>query len=263
MRVLFIGDVVGRPGRQMIDKWLPQLKQEHRPDLTIINGENSAHGKGINKNVARFFFEAGIDVITMGNHTWDKKEVFELLSDESRIIRPANYPEGTPGKGWTWVKVGKWEVGVINLMGRTYLPPLNCPFRTATEWIKEAKGRSPILIVDFHAEATAEKIAMGWYLDGEVSAVIGTHTHVQTADERILPKGTAYLTDVGMVGPSDGVLGMEREGVISRFLTQLPTRFDVDESPRKELGAILIDIDPETGKASAVKRIRIVDEWLA
>lgn len=260
MRVLFIGDVVGRPGRQMIDKWLPQLKQAHRPDVVIVNGENSAHGKGMTRSVARFFFETGIDVITMGNHTWDKKEIIELMADDPRIIRPANYPEGVPGKGWTWVKAGKWEVGVINLMGRTYLSPIDCPFRKAEEWLKGAQERTRILIVDFHAEATAEKIAMGWYLDGKVSAVIGTHTHVQTADDRILPQGTAYLTDVGMVGPSDGVLGMQREGVLQRFLTGLPTRFDVDEQPRKEFGAALIDIDPDTGKSQTIQRIRIVDE---
>ncbi|MBE3553545.1 MAG: TIGR00282 family metallophosphoesterase [Thermicanus sp.] len=260
MRILFIGDVVGRPGRQMMDKWLPQLKQEYRPDLTVVNGENSAHGKGMSRSVARFFFELGIDVITMGNHTWDNKEIFDLLADEPRIIRPANYPEGTPGRGWTWAKAGEWEVGVINLMGRTFLPPTDCPFRKADEWLEEAKEHTPILLVDFHAEATAEKVAMGWYLDGRVSAVLGTHTHIQTADERILPKGTAYLTDVGMVGPSDGILGMAKEGIITRFLTQLPTRFEVEESPRRELGAVLVEISPKTGEATDIKRIRIIDD---
>jgi metallophosphoesterase (TIGR00282 family) len=256
MRLLFIGDIVGRPGREMLANWLPKLKQKYQPHVILLNGENSAGGKGLSKKVTRFFYEHGINGITLGNHAWDNKEIFELIQEDTKIIRPANYPEGTPGKGYTYIRHNDVEIGVINLMGRTFLPPLDCPFRTADRILEEMRKRTKIILVDFHAEATAEKQALGWYLDGKVSVVVGTHTHVQTADERILPNGTAYITDVGMVGPADGILGMSREAVLRRFLTQLPVRFEVEQEGKSILNAVIVDIQRETGKALKIFRIQ-------
>lgn len=255
MRLLFIGDIVGRPGRETLQAWLPRLKQEIQPNMIIVNGENASGGKGLNQKSVRFLFEQGVSGITMGNHTWDNKEFFEIIQNETKIVRPANYPEGTPGQGYTYIRYNDIEVGIINLMGRTFLPPLDCPFRTADRILEEMRKRTKIILVDFHAEATSEKIAMGWYLDGRVTAIVGSHTHVQTADERILPNGTAYITDVGMTGPSDGVLGTDREAVIKKFLTQLPVRFEVAKGESRQLNAVVIDIHKETGKATGIKRI--------
>lgn len=261
MKILFIGDIVGSTGREMLGSYIAQLKSNCSPDIVIANGENSAGGRGITKKIANEFYQWGIDVITMGNHTWDNKEIFDFIDEDNRIIRPSNYPSGVPGRGYTIIENKQYKVAVINLMGRTFLPPLEDPFRTAEKIIDEVKQTTPIIFVDFHAEATSEKEAMGWFLDGKVSAVVGTHTHVQTADERILPGGTAYLTDVGMVGPYDSILGMEKEGVLRRFLTQLPVRFEV-AGGRAQLNAVLIDVDPQTGKATSIKRIRIDDDHL-
>ncbi|EGK13710.1 TIGR00282 family metallophosphoesterase [Kroppenstedtia eburnea] len=262
MRILMIGDVVGSPGRKALLEYLPRLKRSHHPDLIVVNGENAADGRGITRSIAREFFGAGVDCITLGNHTWDKREIFDFIDDEERMVRPANYPEGTPGQGYTRLKFHGGELVVINLMGRSFLSNLDCPFREADAILKKLKGNPPVL-VDFHAETTSEKLALAWYLDGRVSAVVGTHTHVQTADERILPKGTAYLTDVGMVGPYDSVLGMDKELVIKRFLTQLPVRFEVSTG-RTQFNAVLIDLDPVTGKATGIGRLRFDDDkpWL-
>lgn len=260
MKILFIGDVVGSPGRDMVQNYLPKLKDKYRPNLTIINGENSASGKGITEKIYKQFLEWGANVITMGNHTWDKKEIFEFIDDAKNMIRPANFPEGTPGKGIIYVNINGTEIAVINMQGRTFLAPLDDPFRKMDELIDEAKKRTNIIFVDFHAEATSEKQAMGWYTDGRVSAVVGTHTHTQTADERILPQGTAYITDVGMTGPYDGILGVERDAVMKRFLTSLPVRFETTKQGRNQLNGFLVTIDKNSGKATKAERILINDD---
>ncbi|GGA34702.1 metallophosphoesterase [Kroppenstedtia guangzhouensis] len=258
MRILMIGDIVGSPGRKALLEYLPRLKRSHHPDLVVVNGENAADGRGITRSIAREFFGSGVDCITLGNHTWDKREIFDFIDGEKRIVRPANYPEGTPGQGYARLKFHGGELVVINLMGRSFLSNLDCPFREADAILKKLKGNPPVL-VDFHAETTSEKLALAWYLDGRVSAVIGTHTHVQTADERILPKGTAYLTDVGMVGPYDSVLGMNKDLVIKKFLTQLPVRFEVSKG-RVQFNAVLIDLDLVTGKSTRIDRLRFDDD---
>ncbi|MFD1037911.1 TIGR00282 family metallophosphoesterase [Virgibacillus byunsanensis] len=262
MKILFIGDVVGSPGRDMVQQYLPKLKEKYKPNMTIINGENAASGKGINEKIYKQFLEYGAQVVTLGNHAWDKKEIFEFIDDAKNMIRPANFPEGTPGKGLVFTNVNGVEVAVINMQGRTFLPPLDDPFRKVDELIEEAKKRTNIIFVDFHAEATSEKQAMGWYVDGKVSAVVGTHTHTQTADERILPQGTAYITDVGMTGPYDAILGVEKEAVMKRFLTNLPVRFEIDKKGRTQLNGFLVTISEKTGKASKVERILINDDHL-
>ncbi|MBM7701940.1 TIGR00282 family metallophosphoesterase [Metabacillus iocasae] len=260
MRILFVGDVVGAPGRDMIHSYLPRLKRKYSPAITIVNGENAASGKGINEKIYRSFLESGANVVTLGNHAWDKKDIFDFIDDAKNMIRPANFPEGTPGKGLTFFSYNGQEIAVINLQGRTFLPPIDCPFKKADELIELAKKRTSVIFVDFHAEATSEKQAMGWYLDGRVSAVVGTHTHVQTADNRIFPKGTAYISDVGMTGPYDGILGVEREVVIKRFLTSLPVRFDIPTGGRTQLSSVIIDVDVKTGKASKIERLLINDD---
>ncbi|MDA8352741.1 MAG: TIGR00282 family metallophosphoesterase [Firmicutes bacterium] len=258
MRLLLVGDIVGSPGRKALREYLPRIKRAKSPDLIVVNGENAADGRGITRAIAGEFFGMGVDGITLGNHTWDKREIFDFIDDEPRIVRPANYPEGTPGQGYTHLRFSRGKLVVISLMGRTFLSSLECPFRTADAILKSLKENVPVL-VDFHAETTSEKQALAWYLDGRVSAVIGTHTHVQTADERILPGGTAYLTDVGMVGPYDGILGMDKDLIVKRFLTQLPVRFEV-ATGKVQLNAVLLDLDPATGMASDIRRIRIDDD---
>ncbi|MBR0009599.1 2',3'-cyclic-nucleotide 2'-phosphodiesterase [Bacillus subtilis] len=261
MRILFIGDVVGSPGRDMVKEYVPKLKTKYKPHFTIINGENAAHGKGLTEKIYHSLIQSGADAITMGNHTWDKKEIFDFIDDVPNLVRPANFPEGTPGKGITYVKANGKELAVINLQGRTFLPPLDDPFLKADELIEEAAKRTPYIFIDFHAEATSEKLALGWYTDGRASAVVGTHTHVQTADNRILPKGTAYITDVGMTGPYDGILGMDRETIIKRFKTNLPVRFTVAEG-KTTLSGVVIDIDDQTKKAVKIERILINDDHM-
>lgn len=259
MKILFIGDVVGSPGRDMVMTYLPKLKHKFKPTLTIINGENAASGKGITEKIYKSFLEVGANLVTLGNHTWDQRELIEIIDHLPNLIRPANFPEGVPGKGYTILKVNELEIGVINLQGRTFLPALDCPFKKADEIINEVRKRTPIIFVDFHAEATSEKQAMGWYLDGRVTAVVGTHTHVQTADHRILPQKTAYITDVGMTGPYDGILGVEREAVIKKFLTNLPVRFEVTKG-REQLNAVIIELDTNTGRAKSIKPIIINED---
>ncbi|GGA62446.1 TIGR00282 family metallophosphoesterase [Ornithinibacillus halotolerans] len=260
MKILFIGDVFGSPGRDMVQEYLPQLKDKHKPNVIIINGENAASGKGITEKIYKQFMGLGAHVVTMGNHTWDKKDIFEFIDDAKNLIRPANFPEGIPGKGLTFVNINGLEIAILNLQGRTFLPPIDDPFKKVDELINEAKKRTNIIFLDFHAEATSEKQAMAWYVDGRVSAVVGTHTHTQTADNRILPKGTAYITDVGMTGPYDGILGVEREAVIQKFLTSLPVRFEPDKKGRNQLNGVLITVDPKSGKGIKIERIMINDD---
>ncbi|SFS60213.1 TIGR00282 family metallophosphoesterase [Marininema halotolerans] len=259
MRVLMIGDIVGESGRTTLSTYLPRLKRTYQPDAIIVNGENAADdGRGITRGIAREFFGAGVDGITLGNHTWDKREIFDFIDDEPRLIRPANYPEGAPGASVVRLTLSQGTLTVISLMGRTFMNNLDCPFRKVDELLTSIKGKGPIL-VDFHAETTSEKQALAWYVDGRVSAVIGTHTHVQTGDERILPNGTAFLSDVGMTGPYDSILGMEKEVVLKRFLTQLPVRFEVARG-RSQLNGVLLDINVTSGIAQGIKRIRIDDD---
>lgn len=258
MKILFIGDIVGSSGRRALKEQLPGLKSALRPDFIIVNGENAAGGKGLTSAIANEFFELGVHGITMGNHTWDQKEIFDWIDDEARIVRPANYPPGTPGKGMAVLKQGDKELVLINAMGRTFLPALDCPFRTLDKLLEKSKKKAQVTLVDFHAEATSEKLAVGWYLDGKVSAVVGTHTHVQTHDEQVLPQGTAYVTDVGMTGSREGILGMERESVIRKFITQLPVRFTADEG-KYHFHAVFITVDESSGKAENIKLIRKIE----
>jgi metallophosphoesterase (TIGR00282 family) len=256
LRILFIGDIVGRPGRRIIKQVLREMVDTLEIDLVIANGENAAGGFGLNPEVSRELFAAGIDLITLGNHTWDKKEINQLLETEERVIRPANYPEGTPGVGFTLVETVKGMVGVINLLGQVFLDPLECPFRTADRCLNQLKRQTKIILVDFHAEATSEKQAIGWYLDGRVTAVVGTHTHITTADERILPSGTAYITDIGMTGPLNSVLGIKSELILQKFLTKRPVRFEVAGGPIA-LNAVLVQAD-EYGSATKIERVQRV-----
>lgn len=260
MRVLFIGDVVGSMGREMITEYLSRLKKKFRPQVTIVNGENAAAGRGITEKIYKKFLQDGVDVVTMGNHTWDNRDIFEFIDQAKKMVRPANFPEGTPGQGIVFVKVNQLELAVINMQARSFMVDLDDPFRKMNELIEEARKRTPIIFVDFHGETTSEKQAMGWFLDGKVSAVVGTHTHVQTNDARILPQGTAYLTDVGMTGPYDGILGMRREPVIEKFLTALPKRFEVVENGRGLLSGCLLEIDDVTGKAKTIELIQINED---
>ncbi|RDI47380.1 TIGR00282 family metallophosphoesterase [Falsibacillus pallidus] len=260
MRLLFVGDVVGSPGRDMIKEYLPRLKEKFRPQFTIVNGENAAGGKGITEKIYRQILESGANVVTLGNHTWDNREIFEFIDKAKNMVRPANFPKGNPGQGIVYSKFNQHEIAVISLQGRTFLPAIDCPFLKAEELVEEAKKRTNIIFVDFHAEATSEKQAMGWFLDGKVTAVVGTHTHVQTADNRVLPEGTAYLSDVGMTGPYDEILGMTKESVLKRFLTSMPVRFEVPKEGRKQLSACIIDLDDATGKASKIERILINED---
>ncbi|USG68019.1 TIGR00282 family metallophosphoesterase [Brevibacillus ruminantium] len=256
MKLLFIGDIMGSPGREIVKTYLPILKRKYQPTFLVVNGENAAHGRGITQKMTKELLESGVHAITLGNHTWDNKEIFDFIDDEPRLIRPANFPQGAPGNGITYIKQSEGELAVINLQGRTFLPPLDCPFQVADKLVEQARKRTKYIFVDFHAEATSEKQALAWYLDGRVSAVVGTHTHVQTADERILPQGTGFLCDVGMCGPMNGILGMERGAVIQKFMTQLPVRFEVAEGPA-QLNAVLITLDKATGHAKKLERIRI------
>lgn len=261
MKVLFIGDVVGSIGRDMLLETLPELKRAYRPQLTIVNGENAAGGRGITEKIYKEFMQAGVDVITMGNHTWDNRDIYNFIDDQkAKIIRPANFPEGTPGVGVKIININQHKIGVINLQGRVFLNDLDDPFRKIDEILDDLKDKVSCIFVDFHAEVTSEKQAMGWYLDGRVSAVVGTHTHVQTNDARILPNGTAYLTDAGMTGSYDSVLGVQKEIILKRFLTQMPVRHEIPEDGRKILSGCMIEIDDATGKATNIENILINDD---
>lgn len=255
VKLLFIADIVGQPGRRAVKELLPKLRRRHRLDLVIANGENSAGGSGITVKTADEIFAAGVDVITCGDHLWDQKEVIELLEKEKRFVRPLNYPSGTPGQGSTIYKNGTvGPVGIINLQGRTFMPVLENPFHVATAEVERLRRQTKIIFIDFHAEATSEKIALARMLDGRVSAFIGTHTHVQTADEQIFPGGTAFLCDAGFTGPHESVIGREIEPVVKRFLTYQPQKFEVAKGQVRLQGAI-VEIDEVTGKAISIQRV--------
>jgi len=251
-----VGDVYGEPGRAAIQTLLPRLRQEHAIDLAVVNVENAAGGFGITPPIAKTFLEQGVDVMTTGNHVWDKKEIVPHIVKENLLLRPANFPEGTPGVGYVTVKAGPHRVGVVNLMGRIFMNPIDCPFRKADEIMAQLRKETPIILVDMHAEATSETLAMGWYLAGRATAVVGTHRHVQTADERVLPGGTAYITDLGLTGPTDGVIGVDRQQVIQRFMTQMPIKFETAKGPAA-LHGVVITLDPETGRATSIQRLRV------
>ena len=256
MKILFIGDIVGEPGRRAIEELLPGIKKANDVEFVIGNAENVAGGSGVTPSLADELFDHGLDVITSGDHIWKRKEIIDRIESDRRILRPANYPKGSPGFGSTVIKSESGiDVGVINIIGRVFMQALECPFRVAKEEVDRIKSRARVIIVDMHAEATSEKIALGWYLDGQVSAVLGTHTHVQTADEKILPGGTAFLCDAGMTGPLDGVIGRKKEQILARFITQMPTKFEMAENDIWLQGAI-VDIDEKTGKANSIKRVQ-------
>lgn len=267
VRILFIGDIVGRPGRDLVKRGLPGLVEHHSIDVVIANAENAAAGFGITREIGDQLLDWGVDVMTSGNHVWDKKEALDYIGTESRLLRPANYPAGVPGNGSYLARTKDGQtIGVINVMGRVFMQNIDDPFVIVVREIEKLRDRTRTIFVDFHAEATSEKIAMGWHLDGRVTAVIGTHTHVQTADERILPKGTGYLTDVGMTGPHDSVIGVEIEPALGRFLNALPARFETATgNPR--LNAVVIESDPQSGRATDIDRISLsasdIDELAA
>ena len=255
VKLLFIGDIVGKPGRKAVRYFLPRLRETLGLDFIVANGENSAGGSGITPATASEIFEAGVDVITCGDHLWDQREVVSLLNNEPRFVRPENYPEGTPGQGFCVQQIGDLPpIGVLNLQGQTFMKSIENPFYAADAAVDELREQTPIILVDMHAETTSEKIAMGRFLDGRVSAVIGTHTHVQTADEHIFPGGTAFLCDAGCTGPQESILGREIEPIIQRFLTYQPQRFAV-ASKRVTLNGAVIDIDELSGKATSIERV--------
>ncbi|MGE4344659.1 MAG: TIGR00282 family metallophosphoesterase [Geoalkalibacter sp.] len=255
MKILFVGDIVGRPGRQALKRRLDHLVDRHQVDLVVANGENSAGGFGLTAEIARELFALGIHVLTSGNHIWDKKEAFDLLERESRVLRPANYPPGLAGYGSGVFSVPDGTpVAVVNLEGRVFMNNLDCPFRAADRLLEGLRDRAKVILVDFHAEASSEKIAFGHYLAGRVSAVVGTHTHVQTADERILGGGTAFITDVGMTGSLDSVIGIQKEIAVEKFLKQVPMRFEVAKK-HPVLCAVLLDVDADNGCARSIERI--------
>jgi len=255
INILFISDIVGRLGRKITKDALPQLKKKLNIDLTIANGENAAAGYGITEKVYNELVETGIDAITMGNHMFDKKDCASALERCPKIVRPANYPPGVPGKDHLIIETAKGKVAVINLLGRVFMQAVDCPFRVGAALIDKIKGDVPAIIVDIHAEATSEKYAIGYYLDGKASAVLGTHTHVMTADEQIMAQGTAYISDAGMTGAHDSVIGMEKDKIIARFLTQMPHRFEPVTTGEGVLNAVYLSVDPKTGKAKEIKRI--------
>ena len=257
MRILFIGDIVGRPGRELVRQGLQLIAEHHRIDLVIANAENAAAGFGITREIGEQLLDWGVDVMTSGNHIWDKKEALDYIGIEPRLLRPANYPAGAPGRGSYLVRTrDNVSVGVVNVMGRVFMVNIDDPFAVVLKEIDELKQRARIVFVDFHAEATSEKIAMGWHLDGKVTAVVGTHTHVQTADERVLPRGTAYITDVGMTGPHDSIIGVDIAAALGKFLTALPAKFETaTANPR--LNGVIVDADPQSGRATGIERLSL------
>ena len=256
MKILFIGDIVGEPGRRAVAELIPKIRKREGVEFIIGNGENVAGGSGVTPALADGLFKDGLDAITSGDHIWKRKEILDYIQYEKRLLRPANYPPNTPGFGSSIIKSQSGtNVGVINLIGRVFMQSVECPFRIAMEEVNKLKEKTRIIIVDMHAEATSEKIALGWYLDGMVSAIIGTHTHVQTADEKVLPGGTAFISDAGMVGPFDSVIGRKKEQVLTRFLTQMPARFEMAEGD-VQLHGVILDIDEKTVKANSIKRIQ-------
>ncbi len=261
MKILAIGDIVGRPGRRAVASFLGQLRREHDLDFVVANAENAAGGIGITAEIGQELLGLGVDLMTMGNHVWGKRESYDYLDDEPHIIRPANYPNGAPGRGCTVVRSRSGiPVGVVNIGGRVFsAADLDCPFRCALEAVEELRRTAKVVLVDFHAEATSEKVAMGHYLDGSASVVFGTHTHIQTADGRVLPGGTGYITDIGMTGPVDSVIGIKKDIVIERFLTQLPSKFEVATGPAVLSGAVF-DVDEASGLARSVRAVALAEQ---
>jgi len=261
IRVLLLGDVVGSPGRIIFQKHINELKKKHSIDFVILNGENSCQGRGITSRIMRFFRHHGVDVVTSGNHIWYNREIYSYLAENKDLLRPDNFPSDCPGSGIGLYQCGGYSIGVMNLQGRVFMREhVNDPFRAADSALTFLKSRTPIILVDFHAETTSEKMAMAYYLDGRISALVGTHTHVQTADERILPNGTAYITDLGMAGALNSMIGMKKESIIKNFLTQMPQKFEVDIQGPMVLSGVWVEIDTTTGKATNIQRVRIVDE---
>ena len=259
MRILFIGDIVGKVGRNAIAEYLPKIKQSYRPTVSIVNAENAAHGKGLTEKLYKQLLRDGVDFMTMGNHTYGQREIYDFIDDANRMVRPANFPSEAPGVGMRFIKINDIKLAIINLQGRSFMQDIDDPFKKADQLIEEAKKETNFIFVDFHAETTSEKNAMGWYLDGRVSAVVGTHTHIQTSDERVLPNGTGYITDVGMTGYYDGILGINRDEVIERFITSLPQRHVVPDDGRSVLSGVIIDLDKD-GKTKQIERILINDD---
>lgn len=256
-KILFIGDIVGRSGRRVLLDNLDALKQAHGIDYTIVNAENAAAGFGITQSIAAQLLDSGVDLLTSGNHIWDKRETLEFIVEEPRLLRPENYPGDSPGKGWHRARVGGLTVGVFNTMGTVFMhPTLDCPFRCADRILETHLAGCDIVFLDFHGEASSEKVAMGWYLDGRVGAVVGTHTHVPTADERVLPGGTAFISDVGMTGCYDSIIGMQIEPSLKRFLHKIPERFEVSRG-RGTLCGVVVEIDPASGRAAGIERVRV------
>jgi metallophosphoesterase (TIGR00282 family) len=262
MKILYFGDVVGKPGRQALKLRAQALAASEGADLLVANCENSSAGIGVDPGSARDLFSAGIDVLTSGNHIWHRREIYDFLEESERLLRPANFAPGVPGRGWSIYETRKGPIAVVNLIGRVFMAPADCPFRAADAILEHIGDRARVVFVDMHAEATSEKMGMGRYLDGRVSAVVGSHTHVQTADEMVLPKGTAFITDTGMCGPLDSVIGMRTEQVLKRFVDQLPIRYDVGAGPPL-LQAVAVDVDENTGRARGIRRIREVLEGAA
>ena len=257
MKLLFIGDIFGKPGREIVRRGLPSLIERHAIDFVIANGENSAAGFGVTGDIADALFGYGIDVMTSGNHIWDKKEVLDYIPRQPKLLRPANFPAGVPGRGSYLGRTRTGEpVGVINVMGRIFMTPLDDPFAVVLREIEALRAKTRVIVVDFHAEATSEKVAMAWHLDGRATAVLGTHTHVQTADERLLPKGTACMTDVGMTGPHESIIGVTVDAALGRFLNAMPARFEAASGPGR-LNGVIITADPATGKATAIERLNL------
>ena len=260
MLILFIGDIFGKPGREIVRRAIPALIEQRGIDFVVANVENSAAGFGVTGDIADTILSYGVDVMTTGNHVWDKKEVLEYIPREPRLLRPANYPAGVPGRGSYIGRTRTGEpVGVLNLMGRVFMTPLDDPFALAVREIDAMRAKTRVILVDFHAEATSEKVAMAWHLDGRATLVVGTHTHVQTADERILPKGTACLTDAGMTGPHDSIIGVTTEVALARFLNAMPAKFESATGPGR-LNAVLVTADPKTGRATAIERLNLSAE---
>jgi len=259
MKILFVGDIVGGVGRRCLARWLPPLRRQHAIDFVVGNGENAAGGLGATPKILEEMSSTGLQAITLGNHTWRQKELVTGIEPLKNVVRPANYPPGTPGRGSQVIALpdGR-KVGVVNLVGRVYMDAADCPFRVGRHVVEQMREQTPIVLVDFHAEATAEKVAMGWYLDGVCSAVLGTHTHVQTSDARVLPDGTAYITDVGMTGPRDSVIGVERDMVIQKFITGIPVRFKTAQGPAMLCGAI-VEVDDTSGRATSIQAITQCD----
>ncbi|UDI78399.1 TIGR00282 family metallophosphoesterase [Staphylococcus taiwanensis] len=259
MRILFIGDIVGKVGRNAIAEYLPKIKQTYKPTVSIVNAENAAHGKGLTEKLYKELLRDGVDFMTMGNHTYGQREIYDFIDDAKRMVRPANFPSEAPGVGMRFIQINEIKLAIINLQGRSFMQDIDDPFKKADKLIEEAKKETDYIFVDFHAETTSEKNAMGWYLDGRASVMVGTHTHIQTSDERILPNGTGYITDVGMTGYYDGILGINRDEVIERFITSLPQRHVVPNDGRSVLSGVIIDLDKE-GKTKHIERILINDD---